>query len=70
MEGEDGVVTMTILGSTGLLKKVRLHSDANTRRRASMGNWSVEEDGDYIIRARSFASGQEGAYALTVAPRE
>ena len=32
--------------------------------------WSVEEDGDYVIRARSFASGQEGAYALTIAPRE
>lgn len=28
--------------------------------------WTVEDDGDYVIRARSFASGQEGAYALTV----
>lgn len=33
-------------------------------------DWSVEEDGDYVIRARSFASGQTGAYALTIEPRE
>ena len=33
-------------------------------------DWSVEEDGDYVIRARSFASGQEGAYALTVETRD
>ena len=33
-------------------------------------DWAVEEDGDYIIRARSFASGQSGAYALTVEPKE
>ncbi|KPF83305.1 peptidase [Brevundimonas sp. AAP58] len=33
-------------------------------------DWSVEEDGDYIIRARSFAPGQSGAYALTIEPRE
>ena len=33
-------------------------------------DWSVEEEGDYIIRARSFASGQEGSYALTVETKE
>lgn len=33
-------------------------------------DWSVEEDGDYVIRARSFSSGQTGAYALTIEPRE
>ena len=33
-------------------------------------DWAVEEDGDYIIRARSFASGQSGTYALTVEPKE
>ena len=33
-------------------------------------DWSVEEEGDYVIRARSFASGQSGAYALTVEPKE
>ncbi|WP_029417828.1 PPC domain-containing protein [Brevundimonas bacteroides] len=33
-------------------------------------DWSVEEDGEYIIRARSFASGQTGAYALNIEPRE
>lgn len=33
-------------------------------------DWSVEEEGDYVIRARSFSSGQSGAYVLTVEPRE
>ncbi len=33
-------------------------------------DWSVEEEGDYVIRARSYASGQSGAYVLTVEPRE
>ncbi|WP_428152288.1 PPC domain-containing protein [Brevundimonas sp.] len=33
-------------------------------------DWAVEEEGDYVIRARSFASGQSGAYALTVEPKE
>jgi plastocyanin len=33
-------------------------------------DWSVDEDGDYVIRARSFAPGQSGAYALTIEPRE
>jgi len=33
-------------------------------------DWAVEEEGDYIIRARSFSSGQEGAYALTVETKE
>ncbi|WP_309627678.1 PPC domain-containing protein [Brevundimonas sp.] len=33
-------------------------------------DWAVEEEGDYIIRARSFSSGQSGAYALTVEPKE
>ena len=29
--------------------------------------WTVEDGGDYVIRARSFAQGQTGAYALSVA---
>lgn len=33
-------------------------------------DWAVEAEGEYVIRARSFASGQEGAYALTVETRE
>ncbi len=33
-------------------------------------DWAVEEDGDYVIRARSFAQGQSGAYALTVERKE
>lgn len=33
-------------------------------------DWAVEEEGDYVIRARSFSSGQSGAYALTVEPKE
>ena len=33
-------------------------------------DWSVEDDGDYVIRARSFAAGQTGTYALTVESRE
>lgn len=33
-------------------------------------DWAVEEEGDYIIRARSYAQGQTGAYALTVEPKE
>ena len=30
-------------------------------------DWTVEDAGDYVIRARSFAQGQTGAYALSVA---
>ena len=33
-------------------------------------DWAVEEEGDYVIRARSFSSGQAGAYALTVETKE
>ena len=33
-------------------------------------DWAVEEEGDYVIRARSFASGQSGGYALTVETKE
>ena len=57
-EDESGVFTSVISDDDGL-------SDTHAKI-----EWSVEEDGDYVIRARSFASGQEGAYALTVAPRE
>jgi hypothetical protein len=32
-------------------------------------DWTVEEGGDYLIRARAYAPGQTGAYALTVEPR-
>jgi hypothetical protein len=33
-------------------------------------DWAVEEEGEYVIRARSFSSGQSGAYALTVETKE
>ena len=33
-------------------------------------DWAVEDEGEYVIRARSFAQGQSGAYALTIEPRE
>jgi len=33
-------------------------------------DWAVEEEGDYVIRARSFAQGQSGGYALTIEPKE
>jgi len=33
-------------------------------------DWAVEEEGDYVIRARSFSSGQSGAYALAIEPKE
>lgn len=33
-------------------------------------DWSVESDGDYVIRARSYASGQSGAYVLSVEARD
>jgi hypothetical protein len=57
-EDESGLFTSVIADDDGL-------SDTHAKI-----EWSVEADGDYIIRARSFASGQEGAYALTIAPRE
>lgn len=31
--------------------------------------WTVEEAGDYVIRARGFGQGELGSYALTVEPR-
>lgn len=33
-------------------------------------DWAVEDEGDYVIRARSFAQGQSGSYALTIEPKE
>ena len=39
-------------------------SDAHARL-----DWTVEEAGEYLIRARAYAPGQMGAYALTVEPR-
>lgn len=57
-EDDDGLFTSVISDDDGL-------SDTHARI-----DWTVEEDGEYVIRARSFSSGQEGAYALTVEPRE
>jgi len=57
-EDESGVFTSVVSDDDSL-------SDTHAKI-----EWSVEDDGDYVIRARSFASGQEGAYALTVEPRE
>ncbi|AQR61608.1 peptidase [Brevundimonas sp. LM2] len=51
---DDGVFTSVVADDDSL-------SDTHAKI-----DWTVEEDGDYVIRARSFASGQEGAYALTV----
>lgn len=53
-EDEAGVFTSVVSDDDSL-------SDTHARI-----EWTVEDDGDYVIRARSFASGQEGAYALTV----
>lgn len=33
-------------------------------------DWAVEEEGEYVIRARSFAQGQSGTYALRVEPKD
>lgn len=33
-------------------------------------DWAVEEEGDYVIRARSYAQGQSGGYALIIEPKE
>lgn len=57
-EDESGVFTSVVSDDDSL-------SDTHAKI-----EWSVEEDGDYVIRARSYAQGQEGAYALTIAPRE
>ncbi len=57
-EDEDGVFTSVASDDDSL-------SDTHAKV-----DWAVEEDGDYVIRARSFATGQSGGYALTVEPRE
>lgn len=33
-------------------------------------DWAVEEEGEYVIRARSFSQGQAGDYALTIERRD
>ncbi len=57
-EDEGGVFTSVAADDDGL-------SDTHAKV-----DWSVEEEGDYIIRARSFGTGQSGAYSLTIEPRE
>ncbi|MGV3579315.1 PPC domain-containing protein [Brevundimonas sp.] len=54
---------------SGLFTSVVSDDDSLSDTHAKL-DWAVEEEGDYIIRARSFASGQEGAYALTVEHKE
>jgi len=56
-------------GEDGLFSSVVSDDDSLSDTHAKV-DWSVEEDGDYIIRARSFAQGQSGSYALTVEPKE
>ncbi|WGM31611.1 PPC domain-containing protein [Brevundimonas sp. NIBR11] len=57
-EDESGVFTSVVSDDDSL-------SDTHAKI-----DWAVEEEGDYIIRARSFASGQSGTYALTVEPKD
>jgi hypothetical protein len=57
-EDEDGVFTSVASDDDSL-------SDTHAKV-----DWAVEEEGEYVIRARSFGSGQSGGYALTVEPRE
>jgi hypothetical protein len=57
-EDEAGVFSSVVSDDDGL-------SDTHAKL-----DWAVEEEGDYIIRARSFAQGQSGAYALTIEPKE
>ncbi|MBX9615060.1 MAG: peptidase [Caulobacteraceae bacterium] len=57
-EDEAGVFTSVVSDDDGL-------SDTHAK-----ADWAVEEDGDYVVRARSFSQGQTGEYALTIEPRE
>lgn len=57
-EDNDGVFTSVVSDDDSL-------SDTHAKV-----DWAVEEEGEYVIRARSFSSGQSGGYALTVEPRE
>ncbi|MFC5343300.1 PPC domain-containing protein [Brevundimonas staleyi] len=54
---------------TGAFTSVVSDDDSLSDTHAKV-DWTVDEDGDYVIRARSFASGQTGAYVLTVEPKE
>lgn len=53
-EDEEGDFTSVVSDDDGL-------SDTHAKV-----DWTVESDGDYVIRARSYSSGQTGSYALTV----
>lgn len=57
-EDEDGEFTSVISDDDSL-------SDTHAKV-----DWSVDEDGDYVIRARSYSSGQSGGYAVTVETRD
>jgi hypothetical protein len=57
-EDESGVFTSVVSDDDSL-------SDTHAK-----ADWAVEEEGEYIIRARSFSQGQTGSYALTVEPKE
>lgn len=57
-EDEAGAFTSVISDDDGL-------SDTHAK-----ADWAVEEDGDYVVRARSFSQGQTGEYALTIEPRD
>jgi len=57
-EDESGVFTSVVSDDDSL-------SDTHAKV-----DWAVEQEGDYVIRARSFSSGQSGGYALTVETKE
>lgn len=57
-EDESGTFTSTVSDDDGL-------SDTHAKV-----DWAVEEEGDYVIRVRSFGQGQTGDYALTIEPRD
>ncbi|WP_396592847.1 PPC domain-containing protein [Brevundimonas sp. R86498] len=57
-EDETGVFTSVVSDDDGL-------SDTHAK-----ADWAVEEEGEYVVRARSFSQGQTGEYALTIEPRD
>ena len=64
----DSVLEIGREGDDGTFESVATDDDGLSDTHAKI-DWTVEEAGDYVIRARSFAQGQTGAYAMTVEPR-
>lgn len=64
----DSVLEVGRDGEDGRFESVATDDDGLSDTHAKI-DWTVEGAGDYVIRARSFAQGQLGAYAMTVEPR-